>query len=85
MSDRPEMVDDFEVDEADDGYVVYHEARDRVHYLNHTAALVLEHCTGENDEQEIVRIMQRTYDLPEPPEDEIAACIEQLRQEGLVR
>jgi Coenzyme PQQ synthesis protein D (PqqD) len=79
------MVDDFEVSQVDDGYVVYHEARDRVHYLNHTAALVLEHCTGENETADIVRIMQRTYDLTEPPEEEIGECIEQLRQEGLVR
>ena len=68
-----------------DGYVVYDERRDRVHYLNHTAALVLEFCTGENGPDQIVRMLQAAYDLPEPPEAETEECLARLRAEGLVR
>ena len=84
MTSKPSKVDDFELSEVDGGYVVYHPTLDRVHYLNHTAALVLELCTGENDAAEIVERMQRAYDLPEPPEEEIGECLERLRDEGLV-
>jgi Coenzyme PQQ synthesis protein D (PqqD) len=82
--DKPLRADDFEVTEADDGYVVYHPAQDRVHYLNHTAALVLEFCTGENETTEIVQIIQDAYELPEPPDKEIRECLGQLREEGLI-
>jgi PqqD family protein of HPr-rel-A system len=84
MTSKPSRVDDFELNEVADGYVVYHSEHDRVHYLNHTAALVLELCTGENDASEIIERMQRAYDLPEPPEQEIGECLERLREEGLV-
>jgi hypothetical protein len=76
--------DGLEVREVPDGFVVYHPARDRVHYLNHTAALVLELCTGAHTASGLAAIVQRAYDLPEPPEAEVGACVAQLRDEGLV-
>jgi len=84
MADLPRRVDDIEINQVADGYVVYDKDRDRVHYLNHTAALVLEFCTGENTADDIVDIMQTAYELPSPPKDEISACLTQLRGEGLV-
>ena len=80
----PVKAADLEVNVTDDGYVVYHAARERVHYLNHTAVLVLELCTGENDAGEIVRILQQAYELPAPPAQEVEECIDLLRTEGLV-
>lgn len=82
--DRPVRNKDVEVNEVADGYVVYDGARDRVHYLNRTATLVLEFCNGENTADDIVAILQQAYDLPEPPEAETEACLEQLRTEGLI-
>lgn len=82
--ERPLAVEGVEVVPTADGYVVYDEQRDRVHYLNHTAALVLEFCTGENTAEEIVRALQLAYDLPEPPEAETHECLTRLRAEGLV-
>lgn len=67
-----------------DGYVVYDADRDRVHYLNHTAALILEFATGANNDEEITRMLQTAYDLPDPPAREVRECLEQLRAEGLV-
>ena len=84
MADSPRRVENVEINQVADGYVVYDKERDRVHYLNHTAALVLEFCTGENTTDDIIGIMQTAYDLPDPPEDEIAECLTQLREEGLV-
>jgi Coenzyme PQQ synthesis protein D (PqqD) len=67
-----------------DGYVVYDPGRDRVHYLNHTAALILEFATGDNNDEQIADMLQAAYELPEPPHEEVRECLEQLRSEGLV-
>jgi hypothetical protein len=84
VTDRPLRAPEIEIERAEDGYIVYHPARDRVHYLNHTAALVLELCTGENEASGIATLMRTMYDLPEPPVGEIETCIAQLREEGLI-
>jgi PqqD family protein of HPr-rel-A system len=81
---KPRRVDGVEVNEVADGYVVYDPRADKVHYLNHTAALVLECCTGENTSEEIVRVVQLAFELPEPPVGETQACLYQLRDQGLV-
>jgi hypothetical protein len=83
-TEAPLARSDVEVAEADDGYVVYDPARDRVHYLNHTAVLVLELCNGQNTEERIAAQLQRAYDLPEAPVQETRTCIESLVKEGLV-
>ncbi len=84
MSTAPQRTEGIEVVPTVDGYVVYHPDRDRVHYLNHTAALVLEFATGENSDSEITRMLQVAYDLAEPPAQEVRECLEQLRGEGLI-
>lgn len=81
---HPLRAEGIEVVPSADGYVVYDSAHDRVHYLNHTAALVLEFATGENSDAEITRMLQVAYDLPAPPTREVHDCLEQLRDEGLV-
>lgn len=84
MSANRRRADGLDVNEVEGGFVVYDPARDRVHYLNHTAVLVLEFCTGENSDEEIVALIQRAYDLPHPPEAEITDCLRNLTDEGLV-
>lgn len=85
MSGAPTRLDEIDIFESGDGYVVYDPARDRVHFLNHTAAIVLQVCDGKMTDAEIARLLQRCYELPEPPEAETAQCLDQLREEGLVR
>ena len=84
MARFPKKTDDIEVNEVDDGYVVYHRDRDRVHYLNHTAALVLEFCTGENDADEMPGFLKQAYELEAAPVDEVEECLTKLYEEGLV-
>ncbi len=81
---NPLRAEGIEVVPAVDGYVVYDPAHDRVHYLNHTAALILEFATGANSDAEITRMLQLAYDLPDPPAQEVQECLDQLRAEGLV-
>jgi hypothetical protein len=84
MSDMPTRVDDIDVVEMADGFAVYHVTRDRVHFVNHTAAIMLELCDGTKTEVEIARVLGGCYDLPRPPEAEVAGCLAQFRDEGLV-
>jgi hypothetical protein len=58
--------------------------RNRVHYLNHTATFVLSMCTGERDADEIARALQHSFELSEPPEQDVRNCLKVLRAERLV-
>ena len=80
----PVKAEDLEVNEVVDGFVVYQPALDRVHYLNGTAVLVLELCTGENDAAAIADFVRAAFELAEPPAAEVDACLAQLQQEQLV-
>jgi hypothetical protein len=84
MSELPSRVDEIDVVEVADGFVVYHPERDRVHFVNHTAAVVLELCDGTKSDAEIATLVQRCYELPDPPAVEVAECLAQFRGEGLV-
>ena len=84
MSDLAARIDGIDVVEVDDGFVIYHPDRDRVHFFNHTAAVVLELCDGTKSDAEITQLVQKAWELPEPPEAEVTQCLAQLRDEGLV-
>ena len=84
MTESPRQVEGVEINQVADGYVVYHLARDRVHYLNQTATIVLELCNGKNDAAKIASLLQTAYELPELPLEEVTGCLGQLRAEGLI-
>jgi hypothetical protein len=78
------MVEGLEINAVSDGYVVHNTNRDRIHYLNPTGAVILELCNGEVAEQEIPRLLQLVYELPEPPVVAVVECLTNLRREGLI-
>ena len=82
---KPQRMDGLDVCEVVDGYVVYEAGNDRVHYLNNTAALVLELCTGGNSRQEIADLLRSTFGLSAPPETEVGDILGSFAREGLVR
>lgn len=81
---RPRQVEELEVNEVADGLVIYQRRPERVHYLNGTASLVFELCTGEHSPEEIARLVGLAFALVEPPSDEVQICLEQLRSLGVV-
>lgn len=85
MNEKPKIADDIDISLVEDGYVIYQKERDKVHYLNKTAILVLESCTGNNTASDIQRIMMEAYDLPEAPEKEVTDCLNTLFEEGLIK
>jgi hypothetical protein len=84
MNQRPKKTGDFEIREFEDAFMIYQPERDRVHYLNRTAVLILELCTGENTPARIAEILKTTYGLDVSPEREVRQAIRNLIDEELV-
>jgi len=82
---NPEQYPNLKIFEADDGYIVYHRERDRVHFLNHTAVLLLELCNGKHSVSDMISILEKSYGLETPPEKEVADIISRFEQEGLIQ
>ena len=75
---------DLEVHEVPDGYIVYQTSRDRVHYLNKTAAIIFEFCHGKLKSDDIVIRVARAFEMDSSAHDEIRAGLDALIREGLV-
>ena len=73
-----------EIREAPDGFVVYDAARDRVHYLNRTAALLLESCDGRLAATELAARVAAAFNLDAPPTRDVETCLAALLAEGLL-
>jgi hypothetical protein len=84
-TDKPVRAEGLEVNEVADGLVVYQDGPERVHYLNNTAALVFELCTGTNSVEGITDLLRAAFGLDAPPAAEVASCIEQLRSQEVLR
>jgi hypothetical protein len=75
---------DLDVHEVPDGYIVYDNARDRVHYLNQTAAIIFELCDSNIEADDVVGRVARAFELGPSAHAEIRACLDLLLKEGLV-
>jgi hypothetical protein len=73
-----------EIREAPDGMVVYDPARDRLHYLNPTAALLLENCDGTLPAAELPALLAAAFELAVPPTAEVETCLTTLFDQGLL-
>jgi hypothetical protein len=85
MQQYPKQANGIEINKVADGYVVYQPDRERVHYLNHTAAIVLELCDGQIAADSMSQIIQDVYQLPALPETEVAECLKKLFDEELIK
>ena len=56
-----------------------------MHYLNVTAAILLELCNGENRVADLPELLRTAYDLPSAPVADVQLCLNTLIDEGLVR
>jgi hypothetical protein len=80
----PKAAEGVETHEVADGYILYQSDRDRVHYLNQTAAIVLALCTGRTRVTEMPDLVRLAFGLAAPPAAEIRTCLEQLATENLI-
>jgi PqqD family protein of HPr-rel-A system len=81
----PLRAQSLDVNEVEDGVIVYDESTDRVHHLNNTAAVVLELCDGSLDTDGIATKVAEVFGLPDPPREEVLKCLDRLVAEGLVQ
>jgi hypothetical protein len=82
--DLPVMAEGLEVNESEDGVVIFDASTDRVHHLNNTAALVLELCDGKRGIEQIAELLGDAFGLDEPPVTESRQCLARLQAQGLV-
>jgi hypothetical protein len=84
LDERFRKVGDLDVNEAPDGYVAYDHARAKVHFMNVTAASILELCDGHASVGAICTLIQEAFGLDEPPRADVNACLRDLVFNGLV-
>lgn len=73
-----------EISQVPDGCVIYQSSRERVHFLNPTAVVVYELVAAGKPVAEIVTFLRDAFDLGEPPEEAVRACIESMSREQLI-
>jgi hypothetical protein len=81
---QPQTAEGLDVQEAEDGLVVYVAATDTVHHLNKTAGVIFGLCDGTRDAPAIAAEVASLFGLGEPPLDETVACLSELVANGLV-
>lgn len=83
--ERPRIAQGLELNEVEDGLIVYQESTERVHHLNSTAAIVFQLCDGSRDATEIALDVAELFGLDRPPVGVVESCIARFAQEQLVR
>jgi hypothetical protein len=73
-----------EITHVPDGVMIFQESRDRVHYLNPTAAIVFELCGLGKSRAEIEAFISDGFALTAAPADDIGKCLESLVAEDLL-
>jgi hypothetical protein len=84
MSGTVTQASNLDIHEVPDGYIVYQSDRDRVHYLNKTAALIFEFCDGKREPNEVVTLVAEAFELDPSAHDEIRNGLNSLVREGLL-
>jgi hypothetical protein len=80
----PQRAPGIELREVTDGFVAYDPQRDRLHFLNSTATMLLESCDGKVRAGELPQLLAAAFGLEQPPFDEVASCLDRLLAEGLL-
>lgn len=83
--DNPRRRASLEVNEAEDGLVVYDPGTDMVHHLNPSAAVIFDLCDGSRDPESIARVLGEAYHLDASPLDEAIAGLRDLAERRLIR
>jgi hypothetical protein len=81
---RPRRAPGVELSEVTDGFLVYQPGNDRVHYLNPTAALLVEICDGSLRAMDLPPLLAAAFSLAAAPREEVASCLLKLLGEGLM-
>jgi hypothetical protein len=81
---NPRRIESLEVNEAEDGLVVFDPSRDMVHHLNSSAAVIFDLCDGTRDAATIAAVLRRAYELEQLPLAATRAGLEDLSRRQLI-
>jgi hypothetical protein len=81
---NPKRVNDLDISAAEEGCIISRAGCDRIYFVNPTAALILELCTGESSVEQIADLVQEAYKLPLAPVEDTREALKQLEAEGLL-
>jgi hypothetical protein len=81
---NPRRTPALEVNEAEDGLVIYDPSQDMVHHLNASASVIFDLCDGTRDPEEIARILAEAYNLDVLPTDDALAGLTELAERKLI-
>ncbi len=84
VASKPKAKVGLDISPTEGGFAVFQPEVDRVHFLNHTAVLVLELCTGKNSTTEIASLIQQAYALSEAPLHNVNEAVATLGELGLL-
>jgi len=68
-----------------DGFVVYQEDVEKVHYLNPSASTVFELARSNVSVAEMAGYLKETHNLDVAPMDEVKTCLTDLLEKGLLK
>ncbi len=81
---NPIRSEGLEIDEADDGLVIFDPVEDMVHHLNPTAAIIFDLCDGSRDLERIAALLAEVYELNEPAREDALAGLRGLAERRLI-
>jgi hypothetical protein len=81
---KPTRRDGLEIDEAEDGLVVFDPDEDVVHHLNPSAAVIFDLCDGSRDLDEIAALLGEVYELSAPPREDALVGLRGLAERKLI-
>ncbi len=76
--------DGIEVHEMKDGFILYNPSSDTVHFMNHSAMVIWELCTGNNSVHAIGAMIDELYELDMQSGDMVRKTLEDLASLGLI-
>jgi hypothetical protein len=81
---NPIRRDGLEIDEAEDGLIIFDPREDMVHHLNPTAAIIFDLCDGSRDLDTIAALLAEIYELTTPPLEDALAGLRSLSERELI-
>jgi putative component of toxin-antitoxin plasmid stabilization module len=81
---NPKRVNGLDISAAEEGCIISRAGSDRIYFVNPTAALILELCTGESSVEQIADLVKQAYHLAQAPVEDTREALKQLEAEGLL-
>ncbi len=81
---NPIRRDGLEIDEAEDGLIIFDPREDMVHHLNPSASVIFDLCDGSRDLDAIAAVLGEIYELTAPPREDALTGLRGLAERKLI-